>query len=319
MKADRLFWGVILIIFGILFFLQNLGYVSFQFGSIWKLWPLALIYWGFSALLKDKSGKANPALYGIQIVILAVVVYFLVKPNQNKASSFYDFHSDWDKEQPEAGAPLTNDEKKREHAFEVPWNADIETASLAVDFGAGSLTISGESDELLQAQAATNFGNYAFENNVIDKKAIVALAYNAKNVRANGRFKNELDIQLHPAPLWDISLETGASASEIDLSAYKISKLEIDGGAMSISLKLGFPVKVMEVDVEAGASSLTIEIPKNAACEIKIEGGLSSVDINGFEKISKGLYRSAGFAADKPYIRMNVQTGVSSVDINTYK
>lgn len=319
MKADRIFWGVILIIFGILFFLQNLGYVSFQFGSIWKLWPLALIYWGFSALLKDKSGKANPALYGIQIVILAVVVYFLVKPNQNKSSSFYDFHPNWENEKNEDGSAYTDGEKKREHSFDVPWNAAIETASLNVDFGAGGLSISGESNELLQAEAVTNFGNYAFENNVTGKNASIELAYNAKNVQMNGQFKNELDIQLHTAPLWDISLETGASASEIDLSAYKVSKLEIDGGAMSISLKLGSPVQVMEVDIEAGASSLEIEIPKNAACEIKIEGGLSSLDINGFEKISKGLYRSAGFAADKPHIKMNVQTGVSSVDINTYE
>lgn len=319
MKANRIFWGVILIIFGILFFLQNLGYVNFQFGSIWKLWPLALIYWGFSALLKDKSGKANPALYGIQIIILAVLVYFLVKPNQNKASSFYDYHSDWENEQLENGAPATKDEKKREHAFEVPWNTDIETASLEVDFGAGRLNISGESDALLQAEAATNFGNYAFENNVNGKNAKVELTYNAKNAKANVKFKNELDIRLHPAPLWDIALETGASASEIDLSTYKISKLEINGGAMSISLKLGFPVKIMEVDVEAGASSLTIEIPKNAACEITIEGNLSSLNITGFEKISKGLYRSVDFAADKPHIQMNVQTGVSSVDINTYE
>jgi hypothetical protein len=319
MKADRIFWGVILIIFGILFFLQNLGYVSFQFGSIWKLWPLALIYWGFSALLKDKSGKANPALYGIQIVILAVVVYFLVKPNQNKGGSFYDFHPNWENEQNDDGATSNNNEKKREHAFEVPWNTAIETASLKVDFGAGGLTISGESSELLQAEAVTNFGNYAFENNVTGKNASIELAYNAKNVQMNGQFKNELDIQLHSTPLWDISLETGASASEIDLSAYKVSKLEIDGGAMSIALKLGLPVQVMEVDIEAGASSLEIEIPKNAACEIRIEGGLSSLDINGFDKISKGLYRSTGFAAEKPHIQMNVQTGVSSVDINTYE
>lgn len=319
MKADRVFWGVILIIFGILFFLQNLGYVSFQFSSIWKLWPLALIYWGFSALLKDKSGKANPALYGIQIIILAVVVYFLVKPNQDKARSFYDFHSERENDSENADVPIISREKKREHTFEVPWNAGIETASLDVDFGAGNLTISGETKELLKAEAATNIGNYAFENNVTGKNADIELSYNAKNVKMNGQFKNELDIMLHAGPIWNISIETGASASEIDLSDYKISKLTVNGGAMSIALKLGLPLEIMEVDVNAGASSLDIEIPKNAACEIKIAGGLTSLDINGFEKISKGLYRSAGFAADKPHIQMKVQTGVSSVDINTYE
>lgn len=318
MKADRIFWGVILILFGVLFFLQNLGYVSFQFGAIWKLWPLALIYWGFSALLKDRSGSANPVLYGIQIIILAVVVYFLVKPIQPKSTSFYDFHPEWKEGTDGFDEGTSKKGKKRAHAFEIPWNAGLETASLDVNFGAGNLNLFGETTELIKADAATNFGNYAFENKVSGNSAAIELSYNAKEVRVNGKFKNDLNIQLHTAPIWTIALETGASASEIDLSAYKVEKLTVDGGAMSMDLKLGLPVDVMKVDIEAAASSFDIKIPKKAACEIKIEGGLSSLDINGFEKISKGLYRSAGFASDKAHIQLNVQTGVSSVDINTY-
>ena len=319
MKADRIFWGVILILFGVLFFLQNLGYVSFQFGAIWKLWPLALIYWGFSALLKDRSGSANPVLYGIQIIILAVVVYFLVKPIQPKSTSFYDFHPEWKEGTDGYDEGSSKKEKKRAHAFEIPWNAGIETASLEVDFGAGNLNIAGEITELLKADASTNFGNYAFENKVTGNTAAIELSYNAKEVNMNRKFKNDLNIQLHPTPIWSLSLETGASASDIDLSSYKIEKLKIDGGAMSMDLKLGLPVKVMEVDIQAGASSFDIKIPKKAGCEIKIQGGLSSLDITGFEKISKGLYRSAGFDAGKPHIQLNVETGVSSVDINTYE
>ncbi len=189
---------------------------------------------------------------------------------------------------------------------------------MEVDFGAGNLNIAGEATELLKADASTNFGNYAFENQIKGNAAAIELAYNAKEVRMNGKLKNDLNIQLHPAPIWTLSLETGASASDLDLSPYKIEKLKIDGGAMSLDLKLGLPVKEMEVDIQAGASSIDIQIPKKAGCEIKIQGGLSSLDINGFEKISKGLYRSAGFAADKPHIRLNVETGVSSVEINTY-
>ncbi len=41
------FAGIILIIIGLLFFLNNLGYIS---GDIWKFWPVLLIIWGIKKL-----------------------------------------------------------------------------------------------------------------------------------------------------------------------------------------------------------------------------------------------------------------------------
>lgn len=42
------FTGLVLILIGLLFFLNNLGYIS---GDIWKFWPLILILLGIKKLI----------------------------------------------------------------------------------------------------------------------------------------------------------------------------------------------------------------------------------------------------------------------------
>ena len=50
----NLFWGIVLITFGILFLLDNLGYADFH-ELIHDYWPLILIIWGFSLLVPKRS------------------------------------------------------------------------------------------------------------------------------------------------------------------------------------------------------------------------------------------------------------------------
>ncbi len=42
------FAGLILIVIGLLFFLNNFGYIN---GDIWRFWPLILIIWGIKRLV----------------------------------------------------------------------------------------------------------------------------------------------------------------------------------------------------------------------------------------------------------------------------
>jgi hypothetical protein len=47
-NKKSVFTGLILILIGALFFLNNLGYIS---GDIWKFWPLILVIWGIKKLV----------------------------------------------------------------------------------------------------------------------------------------------------------------------------------------------------------------------------------------------------------------------------
>jgi hypothetical protein len=60
-RKDPLVWGLILIVIGVLFILENLGLNAFDIS--WRFWPVILIVWGASKLLeglKAKSENVNP-------------------------------------------------------------------------------------------------------------------------------------------------------------------------------------------------------------------------------------------------------------------
>ncbi len=41
---SRIFWGLVLIIIGVLMFLKQFGIIYFHWYSLWQLWPLLLIF-----------------------------------------------------------------------------------------------------------------------------------------------------------------------------------------------------------------------------------------------------------------------------------
>jgi hypothetical protein len=322
MRADRIFWGVILILFGVLFLLQNLGYLSFQFGNLWKLWPLALVYWGFSALLKNRDGRANPLLYIVQVVILSILVYFIVKPANSSNKPFHHWEEgyEWDGDEGVIPGQSKSDNKKRSHDFEVPFNSSIEQASLSIKFGAGNLTLGGTTvDELIQARANTNLGHYAFEEKINGNEATLEIEHRAGKTKWGNNSANDLNIRLHPFPRWNIEVETGASRSFIDLSDQKVESLELSGGAASMEVKLGAPIKQSKVNIQAGASGIELSLPEGTHCEIETETGLSSKDFEGFTKLSRKKYQSPNFDVNAPnQWLMKISTGVSSVSVNFY-
>jgi len=53
---DRFFWGLILIVIGALFLLNNLGY---SIGGIGKWWPIILVLVGIRLIFRSSSPKVE--------------------------------------------------------------------------------------------------------------------------------------------------------------------------------------------------------------------------------------------------------------------
>lgn len=319
MKSDRVFWGLLLIIFGGLFLLQNLGYLSFQFGNLWRLWPLFLIYWGFSALLKQKDGATNPVLYVVQIVILAILVYFIVKPKEKERNPHEGLEWYFDNEEEGAEESESSNGAMRQHDFEVPLEG-VEKASLNIDFGAGTLTMGGVTAALVAADAATNFGTYAFEQQINGKSAEIFLSHQSKKMKLKkGEFENKVNVTLNKTVLWKLDIETGASDCQLDLSNHKIESLELKGGASNMDVKLGQPVGKSKIDIETGASQLVVLVPANAAVRLTTETGLTGTTIEGLSKQKDGTYTTSVYNdSAKDLYKIKISAGVASIEVKTY-
>jgi hypothetical protein len=114
----------------------------------------------------------------------------------------------------------------------------------------------------------------------------------------------------------ELELDTGASATEADLSALRLTALHLKTGASSSRLVLPSNAGYTQVEIEGGAASVTLRVPPQVAARILSQGGASStnVDVARFPRTASG-YVSTDYetAANKIDIRANI--GAGSVEV----
>ncbi len=92
----KIILGLSLIYIGVISLLNNLGYISFHWLNIFRLWPVILLFAGINILLRNKK---NDMISIIKLIIFSIVLiiatYIGLKPYQSNNSHFYwEFNDD---------------------------------------------------------------------------------------------------------------------------------------------------------------------------------------------------------------------------------
>ncbi|MBK6967443.1 MAG: hypothetical protein IPH20_26985 [Bacteroidales bacterium] len=312
MSYRKIFWGVVLVLIGILFILKNVGVIFFDWMTIWRLWPLILILWGISLIpVKD--------YLKLIFSVVAIGLSFLLVSRYDK-TGYYSFGWDgnnrsYEKNWDDGDWKEGTDEQELFQSYD----SGIQRVQLNLEAAAGDFRLNdtSPSDKLLTFRKKGNIGNYSMTSD--DDSTVRTI--NLKIEDSKVKFHNQgmrVELGLNPKPVWDFNLDIGAASINFDLSKYKIGKLSIDGGASSIEMKLGDLSELTEVDIAAGASSINISIPESAGAELKTETVLSSRNFKGFKKVSDGLFRTENFNDAAKKITISIDAGVSSIDVNRY-
>jgi hypothetical protein len=124
------------------------------------------------------------------------------------------------------------------------------------------------------------------------------------------------DINLNKDVPLSLKIDSGASATVIDLSDLKVTDVDIDTGASSTELTLPANAGVTSAKIDAGAASVKVRIPEGVAAKIRIKSGLAGINVAArFPKVDNGLYQSADYATAANRADIAIETGVGSVDI----
>ena len=125
------------------------------------------------------------------------------------------------------------------------------------------------------------------------------------------------DVRLNQDIPLNLKIDSGASATILDLTDLKVVELDIDTGASSTEVTLPANAGSTLVDIDSGASSVKISIPTGVAARIRVKTGIASVNIdsNRFPPQGGGLYQSADYATAANRADITIDTGVGSVDI----
>jgi len=125
------------------------------------------------------------------------------------------------------------------------------------------------------------------------------------------------DIRLNGDVPLNLKIDSGASASTLDLTDLKVVDLDIDTGASSTEVTLPANAGNTRVDIDSGAASLNIRIPTGVSARIKVKSGIASINVDSarFPRIDGGLYQSADYANAANRADITIDTGVGSVEI----
>ncbi len=293
--VGSLFWGLLFIMAGSLFLLDNLKVIDTHFENLWQLWPVLIIGMGLSFLsLRGWVGKTISVLAAIALLGL---VAFTVIDNP------------WYGGVQDSNAKTVTQEDAA---------TDAKKLAVVIDTGAASIDISSTKDR--QGVLATQQSR----RQTIEKQAETKgdTRYVKFSTKSLGGWwfggTNKIAVELTRLVPVALTIDTGATSVTGDLSQVRLSSLNIDTGASSVDIRLGALETRQDIELDAGASTIVLHIPNTAGVRLETKGGLTKTDFEGIEKVSDSVYESSDFSKADRQIFIRSDMGVSKFEITRY-
>lgn len=302
MNSGRIFVGTVLILLGLIVFLNNIGVLPWD---LWirliLLWPVLLIAFG----LRIAFPKGPLALLSGLVLVLAVVF----------AIAYPEYFDIVQTERVSGTSSQVLERGVGEASFSVrvgASNIEVDCSDAYSSEAAGKLYLA-EYSVFADRQPVLN---YSVSNN----KAYVRFEPTKKSVNLrfgwpfsrNVGIGENMKIWLNPKVVWELDLDMGASKLNADLSGLSVSRLDINSGASDIDIELGNRFKHSVVSVTAGASSVRISIPRDAGVKVILDSSLTSTNLKELDFVERdGVYLSPGYSYAVNTVDIEFSSGVS--------
>lgn len=305
MKSKNIFWGIFFITLG-LFFILDLNEIEvINLEQILELWPLFLILIGLKILIKNNL-IADISLALASIFFALIIYTFIFSPISCHGVRFYK-DREW--------------KERTNESISYQFNPKIKNANLYLEFEAGEMKLNSNGEKLIDGEI--NFikkYNYFFDGEVNDSTAKFRLeSRNDKSIIfkiPNEKYKNYLNLKLHPDANWDIDIYTNRSKCFINLSTSKIKNFQFNGIFSKSEIELGTPPSNLNINFDVNFCRLKISLPEDVEYEVKIDKNFSSLDFKDLVKIDDHTYRTKKFDESPNKYRIQISANFSSISLN---
>ncbi len=262
MRRGELFWGGLLVILGVLFFLQATGYLK---GDVFGwFWPIFIMVLGIWVLLGGFSRRSRYAA--------------------------------------------------AEH-FSIPLQGAKE-ANLEIEHGAGRIDLrsGAKAGDFLTGTAGAALTH---SERMDGDKLSVRLEAGPSFIPILGPEGGAWECRLSREVPMTISLHSGASQLDLDLTDLQVTSLSFEGGASTLRLNLPARVQNALVDIDAGAARIEVQVPSEVALRVRADTvGPFDIDAGRFPRLASGLYQSANYASAQFKADVTIDGGATSVRIS---
>ena len=286
MRSKNIIWGVVLLTLGLLFLLKNFGFFYFNWWSIFRLWPVILVLVGITLLPLRNAVKVLLSVATIMVTALILVSF----PNYLGNNIHWRLDR-WDKWDKEYYSERQFDRKQQN--FHEPFDPSVEKATLNIDAVVGEFYIDGTTKHLLEFEKDGNIGPYIFSSKHKNGNRNLSLSLKEEHFRIR-HLVNDVGIRLNKYPVWSFDIETGAAKIDLVLNDFKVEKINIEGGASAVYLKIGEKYKRTDIDIyQIEGTKIAAEMGNKKIFNMVILGGFLKIKpIVQLENVIEGLKKS---------------------------
>ncbi|MEV4280116.1 hypothetical protein [Actinoplanes xinjiangensis] len=128
-----------------------------------------------------------------------------------------------------------------------------------------------------------------------------------------------VEVRLSDRIVWGLQLAAGVKSARFDTTAGTVSRIDLDGGAESISLVLGRLSGVVPVRMTGGVSNWRIWTDGRLPARVTVGDGAGSVNLYGDERggSGPGTVIQSGDLGDGPGLDVDAAGGMGSLQISS--
>lgn len=290
MMGNKVFWGLALVVAGVILLFVNLGYISLSvFFRLFHLWPLLLIAIGINILFKNNRIISYISWIGFFVIIIAYSLYGHTSPNPNMMDNKY---------------------------IEIERFVETKYGKLNLEIGASRINVDDTDNQLLSADLKGRELDFRKDFTSNNESAVIDFKSKSFNLGVTEFEGSDYDFYLYNDLIWDLDMDFGAISGQINLEDIPVKKLDLELGAADLSMTLGSKHD-LELSVEAGASDLSLIIPQDVGLKIEMDSALSATNIGDLNLISQGdYYISSNYDTANVKIDMDISMGVGNINFS---
>ena len=204
-----------------------------------------------------------------------------------------------------------------DQSFSEPY-ADVDRASMDIDFGAGDIVLKSPCAELAKVEASSNFVKYSFRAERKMDETAIFLSGKGQTKKVTKKNNNDVELAMCAQPVWDFKLDMGAANADLDFSPYKMENIVINGGACDLNVKVGDHGCNTNIEISTGASDIDIKVPSTMDCQINLKSAITGKDFEGFVKTGHGCWQTPNFGQSANKIVIDMNSAVSDISVERY-
>jgi len=304
-RRRSIVFPILLIFLGVLFLYRQFRPDFDPFPVLWTYWPLILILLGFGMIWDHTRRQQNPDApqrfsMGSTIGTLAFILVLV--------AIFWHGHG---------FARGRRGMFAMQHKSQTIERQNAKSLRATIDMNAGDLTVSGGSQDLLDASFdyRASSGTPQMEYHVSDGAGQLEVSQDKGDSNFNTTSDNSWTLRFARDIPTDLKVEMGAGEGRLRLRDVTLTNLELDMGAGSVEVDLtGDRTKDLRAEIQGGVGEADIRLPKNIGVVVNASGGLGAIQAHGL-KHDGDEYTNDQYGKSPVTLHLNVQGGVGMINL----